>query len=183
MAKREVVMCDKNGCNTAAGGQCALCDQDVCVETHAVQATLGYQTADHAHPQIPLPFLICRTCGSATRSGTREIVSTTEDRGTTTREEAVFGPEKWPADMIEKLQPLFEVIRAAMAEKALEKGNDNKRSPFAGEPTTKRHTLSQGEVVVRNKTTGIVATVNLTSHITASEKQGHIEILNRGPNT
>lgn len=55
--KREVNMCDKDGCDQLSAGQCALCDQDVCVPKHARGTAINVGT--HV---INLHFLMCAQC-------------------------------------------------------------------------------------------------------------------------
>lgn len=119
--KREVTMCDKPGCTVTAAGQCALCDQDVCV-THAEQASLAYKGADGEFPQLPLPLFICHQCGTATmvKSGGHDAVD--------------YVVQSWPPEAAAALKPLITVLRAAMAACAL-RGTAPPTPPWLGVAT------------------------------------------------
>lgn len=106
--KREVTMCDKKHCDSAAVTKCLLCDCDVCLRDHSTKLHLAYKGDSHNY-QMPLPVVICHDCGEAT------VVKP-----------AVGDPyyvtgKEWPDDLAERLAPLFEVIRAAIAKAALTK--------------------------------------------------------------
>ena len=115
--KREVNMCDKKGCDCAAAAKCMLCDQDVCLREHSTKINLAYKGDDKAY-YMPLPLVICHDCGEAT-----VVKSPTSDP------RYVVRGKDWPDDLAERVAPLFEVIKAAMAKEALTK----KRTAEVGE--------------------------------------------------
>ncbi len=119
--KREVIMCDKPGCDCAAAGACVLCDADVCTRDHATQPRLKAEVKDGGFVAVPLPVLICKDCAEAT------LVERGDEASP-----AKYVVDKWPDDIAERLKPLFEIIRAGLAKRALGKNTEAAEAP--GEP-------------------------------------------------
>lgn len=172
--KREVVMCDKAGCKVAAEGKCALCDQDVCVFAHATHTKLTFKSNNHrGQPALPLPILICKDCGTGL------VVDASADKYVPLNVSA--------ADAAEKLKPFLEILRAALAKRAL--GNDllepeeDPVQQILASGTTVHvppgavnvdFVLAAGEIMVRDPKTGTTTAVLMDAKVAHALNAGSL---------